>query len=227
MAQVQHPSQPILYCVDRTDHAKGVQKSAKGKYDCQCRQIFSARKIADPRAQRIRQQLLAGQAAPDANVVVRAGVDAVQTECAIHVAHLARLKQGQLTATNCYQVRGWFAPSTNAVKGVAPGAHIVVPNLHFERRKRRGYKVKLSDGAHKLTERSVLEKSVHYEHGQEVGQDQPGCPPRGRPQIEKLISKKDQDEEGDRKPLVAQGTRPVESRLEETSRHLTHQHEGA
>ncbi len=149
-------------------------------------------------------------------------MNAVQAECAVHVADLAWLKKSQLTAANDNQIRDGLAPTTNAVQGMATRTNILVPHLHFEGRKRGGHEVELSDGTNKLAERSVLEKAVHHEHGHEVGEDQPGCPPGRGPQIEQLIGKEEQHEEDDRKPLVAQRPRPVEPRLEEAPRRLTH-----
>src|SRR5580658_9615116 len=106
-------------------------------------------------------------------------------------------------------------------------ADILFTYFHFERRKCGSHKIELSDGANKLAERSVFEKSIHHEHGKKVGHDQPGRPPRRGPQIEQLVSKQDQDEKADRKPLITQWPRPGKPGREESSRCLTHQHEGA
>ena len=125
-------------------------------------------------------------------------MDTVQTEGAIHVAHFAGLEQRQLAAANRDQVGDRFAAAANAIQSMASGAHRLVAYLHLKRGKRRGHKVELSDGANKLAERSVLEKAVHHEHGQEVGNDQPGRPPGRGPQVEQLVEEKDQDEERDR-----------------------------
>jgi hypothetical protein len=73
----------------------------------------------------------------------------------------------------------------------------------------------------------VLEKAVHDEHSQEVGNNQPCRPPGRGPKIEQLVEEKNQHEEDDGKPFVAQRSRPVEAGLEEASRGLAHQHEGA
>ena len=108
-------------------------------------------------------------------------MDAVEAKRAIHVANLARLKQRQLTAANHHQLRGRLGLSANAVLGVAGDADVRFANLHFERRKRRGHKVKLSDRTNEFAERGMLEKPVDHEHGQEVGDDQPGRPPGRRP----------------------------------------------
>ena len=154
-------------------------------------------------------------------------MNAVQAERAIHVADFAGLKQSQFAAADRHQIRDRLAPAANAVLGMAARADILLAHLHFERRKCGSHKVKLSDGANELAERSVLEKSIHHEHGKKVGHNQPGRPPRRRPQIEQLVSKQDQDEKTNRKPLIAQRSRPGEPGLKEASRRLTHQHEGA
>ncbi len=135
---------------------------------------------------------------------MRAGMDAVQTECAVHVANLAGLKQRQLAAANRDQVRHWLAPAADAVLGMAGYAHILFPNFHLERRERGRHKIELSDGANEFAERRVLEKTIYDKHGEEVGDDQPCGPPGRGPQVEQFVSKKNQHEERDRKPLVAE-----------------------
>jgi len=55
--------------------------------------------------QRIREQFLARRPAQYSHVVMRTGMDAVQTKCAVHVTHLAGLKQRQFAAPNGNQVR--------------------------------------------------------------------------------------------------------------------------
>ena len=118
---------------------------------------------------------------------MRAGMDAVQAERAIHVANFAGLKQRQFAAANHNQVRNRLAPPTDAVLGMAGDADILFPHFHFERRKRRGHKIELSDGTNEFAERSVLEKTIDHEHGEEVGDDQPCGPPGRRPQVEQFV----------------------------------------
>ena len=125
-------------------------------------------------------------------------MDTVQTEGAIHVAHLAGLKQRQLAAANRDQVGNRFTAAANAVQSMASGAHRMVPHLHLKRGKGRGHEVELADRADKLAEGSVLEKAVHHKHGQEVGNDEPGGPPGRGPQVEQLVEEENQGEERDR-----------------------------
>jgi hypothetical protein len=158
---------------------------------------------------------------------MRAGVDAVHTECAVHVAHFAGLKEGQFAATDRDQVRDRLASAADAVFGMAGHADILFPHFYLERRKRGCDKVELSDGANEFAERSMLEKTIDHQHGDKIRDDQPRGPPGRGPKIEQLISKKDQDEERYGGPLVAQRPRPVEARLKEVLRHLAHQHERA
>src|SRR5271165_2623130 len=106
-------------------------------------------------------------------------------------------------------------------------ANILLADLYFERRKCGSHKVELSDRANKFAKRSVFEKPIHHEHGKKIGHDQPSRPPRRRPEIEQLVSKEDQDEKTNRKPLIAQSSGPGEPGLEKSSRCLTHQHERA
>jgi len=158
---------------------------------------------------------------------VRAGMNAVQTERAIHVADFAGLKQSQLAAADRYEIRDRLAPAADAILGMAARANILLADFYFKRRKRGSHKIKLSDGTNKLAKRSMFEKSIHHEHGKKVADDQPGRPPRRRPEIEQLVSKEDEDEKTNRKPFVAQCAGPGKSRLKEAPRRLTHQHERA
>src|SRR5450432_870463 len=181
---MQNSTQPALDCVNRTDHAKGVQQCTEGEHNRECCQVFTPGEITNSRSHGIAQQLAAGQSTQNTNVVVRTGMDAVQTKCAVHVADLPRLKQRQLAATDDDQIRRWFTAASDAILGMATGAHILITYLYFQGRKCRRNKIELTYRTHELAKRSVLEESVHHQHGDEVGKDQPGCPPRRRPQIE-------------------------------------------
>ncbi len=179
---MQHSPQPRLHGIYRTHHAKRIQQRAKREHDYQRCQILPAREVPNPRPERIRHQLTRRHAAQDANVVVRAGVNAVQAERAIHVSNLAGLKQSEFAAANRHQIRNRLPSATDAVLGMAARANILLAHFHFERRKCGSHKVELSDGANKLAKRSVFEKPVDHENGKKVGNDQPGRPPRRRPQ---------------------------------------------
>src|SRR5580704_7967207 len=97
-------------------------------------------------AERVRHQLTRWQPAQDADVVVRAGVDAVETKSAVHIADFAGLKQGQLASANGHEVGDGLTPTTNAIFGMAASADILLADLHFERGKCGRDKVELSDG---------------------------------------------------------------------------------
>ena len=189
--------------------------------------MISARKITNARPQGICKQFIAGDPAKDSDVVMRAGMDAVQAECAIHISNLAGLEQRQLATANRNQVRHWFAPAADAVLGMAGNAHILFPNLHLERGERGRHKIELSDRANEFAERKKKKKTIYDKHGEEVSDDQPCGPPRRGPQVEQFVSKKNQREENDREPLVAERARPVEPRLKKATRRLAHQHERA
>ena len=68
----------------------------------------------------------AGRAGEDADVVVRAGVDAIEAEGAVHVADLARLEQVQLAAGNAVAaadaILGPAARRTRPGRGPSPPA---------------------------------------------------------------------------------------------------------
>src|SRR5689334_11117127 len=121
---------------------------------------------------------------------MRTRVNAVETESAVEVSGLARLKQRQLTAAlNHHQRRRRLALPANAVFRVARGANALVTHLHFQRRNRRSDKVKLPDRAHKLAERRMLENAVDNQRDEKIETDDQRRPPRRRPQIEQLVNK--------------------------------------
>jgi hypothetical protein len=73
----------------------------------------------------------------------------------------------------------------------------------------------------------VFEHPVDKEDREEIAEYQPGRPPRRTPKIEQFISEENQNEEGYRKPLVAQSSGPIVSRSKETSRQLAWKHKRA
>ena len=114
-------------------------------------------------------------------------MNAVQTECAIHVADLARLKQSQLATAYHHQIRDGLTPATNAVQGMATCTHVLIPHLHFERRKGRGHKVELSDGADIFAETRAAKEAIDNHSRREVTYNDPGSHPGLIPKAERLI----------------------------------------
>src|SRR5439155_16162235 len=110
-----------------------------------------------------------------ANVVVWASMDAVQARGAVHVARLARHEQVQLAA-------GDTVTAANAVLGPARRTDGRVARLDLQRRGQRLHKVELADRTDVLAERSAAEEAIDHERGREVGEDDPGRPPRAVPQ---------------------------------------------
>jgi len=80
--------------------ARRVGEGAEHQHDDQGRDVAAAAKAADAGALAVVPQLRGGVAGDQPDVVVRAGVDAVEAGSAIHVARLARKKQVQLAAGN-------------------------------------------------------------------------------------------------------------------------------
>src|SRR5580698_7920717 len=102
-----------------------------------------------------------------------AGMDAVETEGAIHVADLAGLKQREFAPADHHQIRSCIAPAADTVFGHASRADVLIPHLHFEWRKSGSDEVELADRANKFAKRRVLEQPVHHQHAQEVADNKP------------------------------------------------------
>jgi hypothetical protein len=125
------------------------------------------------------------------------GVNAVQTEGAIHIAHLLRLKESKFTSSlDHYQVRRLAPSPPNAIFCPAVCANIHIPYFHFQWRYSRGDKVELPDRANEFAKSGMFEYTVDKEDCQEIAEDQPGCPPGGTPKIEQFISEEDQNKKG-------------------------------
>ncbi len=71
----------------------------------------------------------------------------------------------------------------------------------------------------------MFEDAVNQQRADEIGNDQPRRPPGRRPQIKQFVNEKDENEQADGHPFVAQASRPVEPGLKETARGLTRKHE--
>src|SRR5450755_430497 len=179
-------SEPGFENIDGTDHSESVQESAEGEDDSERSDILAARKISDAGTEWIDQQLEGGFTSGDTNIVVRAGVDAVETEGAIHVADFAGLVEGQLAAAlENYERRrggsGWparprcdgggnrRAPAADAVFRFATVADGVIAHRYFQRRERGCDEIKLSDGADELAECGVLEEAVNQQDPDKIG----------------------------------------------------------
>ena len=144
-----------------------------------------------------------GVVGEDADVVVRAGVDTVEAERAVHVARLPRLEQVQLAA-------GDVVSPADAVLGPARRADDRVAHLDFQRRDQRLHEVELADRADILAEGCAAEEAVDDEGGREVGQDDPGGPPGTVPESERLVSPQE-DREQERPPATCSATSAASS----------------
>src|SRR6267154_4229215 len=104
---------------------------------------------------------------------MRAGLNAVETKRAVHIASLARLKEGKFATTlNHHQTRRRFPATANAILSRAANANALLPYLHLERRNCRRYEIELPDGTNELAEGGMLEQAVNYQSAQKVSDDQ-------------------------------------------------------
>src|SRR6267142_973631 len=92
---------------------------------------------------------------------MRAGMDTVETEGAVHVACFAWLKELQLTSA-------LLVVSAKAVMRLTCAANVEAANTHFERRNQRLNKLILTDGAYVLAEARTFKKTINNNRGCEV-----------------------------------------------------------
>ena len=84
-----HSTDRLLECVNRAGHRQRVHERAERKQNGQRGEIWSVAKAADARASRAVEELRAWYASRDRDVIVWAGLDAVETERAIEVPTFA------------------------------------------------------------------------------------------------------------------------------------------
>src|SRR6185436_20194394 len=159
-------TQPLLERVNRTHHPKRIQQRTKREHDRQRRQICAFRQVPYSGSHRIDCQFRRGHTADDPDVVVWTCLHTVETEVAIEISGLTRLKQRQFTtALNHDQRCGRFTHTANTVFCRAVSANVMVANGDLEWRSSRSDEVKLSDRANKLAERRVFEDGINHERG--------------------------------------------------------------
>ena len=139
-------------------------------------------------------QLTSRQRGQQRDVLVRAGVDTVETEGAVHVACFAWLKELQFAST-------LLVVSLNAVMRLTRAANGEVANTHFERRNQRLNKLILTDGAYVLAEARTFKKTINNNRGCEVTYHQHGRVTRALPQAERFVSPEEEQEQRDRDPF--------------------------
>ena len=125
---------------------------------------------------------------------MRAGMYAVQTEGAIHVARLTRLEKLQLTAAMLF-----IAAKT--VMRFAVTANFEVADCHFYGRNQRLNELILPNRTNVLTKTRSLKETVNDDRGREIAQHHPGGPARTVPQAEGFIGPKEGQEKGDGDPF--------------------------
>ena len=118
---------------------------------------------------------------------MRAGVDAVETEGAIHVARLAWHKKLQLASA-------LLVVSTNAVMRFTRAADSEIADADFERRNERLKELILTDGANKLAEARTLKESVNDDCKSEITNYEHRGRARVIPQAERFVSPEEQQQ---------------------------------
>ena len=121
-------------------------------------------------------QLGRGETGDQPDVLVRAGVDAIEAGGAVHVARLARQEQVQLAA-------GDAVAAADAILRLARRAHGWVTRLDLQRRDQRLHEIELADRADVFAEGGAAEQAVDDEGRREIAQRRamPSTPagPRG------------------------------------------------
>src|ERR1043166_2102744 len=182
--------EPLLECINRTHHPERIQQSTETEDDREHREIFALCEITNSRSKGIAHEFHRGHTTDNADVFMWTRLHTIETESAIDVANLARLKERELAAAlNDYQRSFRFTHTTNAVLRRTTITHGVISNRDFKRRDCCAGKVELPDRTDELTERRMFEDCVDQQSTCEVNDDQPGGPPRRSPQIEPLVQK--------------------------------------
>src|SRR3954453_11031408 len=115
--------EPFLPLDHRADHPRGVGEGAEDQDQDQGREVEAAARPAQAGAQRETPEMTPGRTGEDPDVVVRAGVDAIEAEGAVEVAHLARLEQAEFTA-------GDGVRSPDAIASAAGRADALLAHRH-------------------------------------------------------------------------------------------------
>src|SRR5258705_4393571 len=139
-------------------------------------------------------QLISRQRRQQRAVLVRAGVDTVETEGAVHVACFAGLEELQLASA-------LLVVSAKAVMRLTRAANGEVANTHFERRNQRLNKLILTDGTYVLAEARTFKETINNDCGCEVTYHQHDRVTRALPQAERFVSPEEEQEQGDRDPF--------------------------
>ena len=125
---------------------------------------------------------------------MRARVDTVETEGAVHVACFAWLKELQFAST-------LLVVSLKAVMRLTRAANCEVANTHFNRGYQRLNELILTDGTYVLAEARTFKETINNDCGCEVTYHQHGRVTRALPQAERFVSPEEEQEQGDRDPF--------------------------
>lgn len=113
----------------RSDHRRGTRERSEDEHERQERHVSPSRQPADARARRVVHEIAGGGAEQDADVVVRAGVDAVEAERAVGVPDLARQEQVELAATGLRVAADAILRPAVRARGGIPHAHLDPPRV--------------------------------------------------------------------------------------------------
>ncbi len=113
---------------------------------------------------RVPEQIHARRDRYHADVVVRAGADAIEAKRAVQVAGFAREVELHFAAAV-------MIVSTQTIMSLATGANARFADLDFERRNQRGDKLELANGTNVFAEASAAEERINSEGGEEIVDD--------------------------------------------------------
>ena len=125
---------------------------------------------------------------------MRAGVNTVETEGAIHIAGFAWLEELQLASA-------LRLVSLETVMRFTCAADSEIADAYFERRNQRLEKLILTDGTDKLAEACTRKETVNDDGRREVTNYQHRGGPRVIPQAEGFIGPEENQEQRDRDPF--------------------------
>ncbi len=209
-----------IFCVEhRPDHAGGVGERGEDEDERHDGEIGAFAEAADARARRVAGKLLARDDGDDADIVVRAGVNAVEAEGAIHVAGLHGLEQIELTA-------GEVAATEEAILGGAGVADVRGTNANLEGGGERLDEVELADGANVFAEGDAAGERVDGERSEEIGDGDQRGQARALPESERFVRPEEEEDEEDGQPLALEGAGPGVLGGEEELGEAVQEHEG-
>src|SRR5262249_3357588 len=148
-----------------------VGEGSKDQHQNKRRHVGACADWRHSRATGRRPELAAWYLGDNADIVLRAGMDAIQAESAIHVARLLRLEQSEFASRDS-------VPAADTILRSARRADLGIDDAYFKRRNQRLHKVELTNRAEVFAKDRAAKKTVDHKRQSEVSHRKPCGPPR-------------------------------------------------